>query len=84
MTNLLSHYSFIFSRKNRYLKRHLSYIPILDPNERLTDIERISKLFGASNFYDTIQNNLVHIYKRDYILDKNLFKFFFNIENILQ
>lgn len=86
MNNLLSHYNFIFSRQKLNNSMHLYGSDII-PNtgvEAQNKMDVISDLFGASNFYEPIQKNLIGIYLRDNNLDKILFKFFFNIEKILQ
>ena len=83
MQNLLTHYDFIFSYKKMQTDKKFSSYPIVF-GEFENNLMTISNLFSASVYYDTVQKDLVHIYKRDQVLDSTLFNFFFFIEEILK
>ena len=76
MQNLLTHYDFIFSYKKMQTDKKFSSYPIVF-GEFENNLMTISNLFSASVYYDTVQKDLVHIYKRDQVLDSTLFNFFF-------
>lgn len=83
MNNVLSHYLSIFSERRDYLFKFYPQLPSTKI-EQANDLELISNLFSASDFYDVVQKDLLFVYKRDNELDKNLFNFFFSIEKILK
>ena len=84
MNNLLSHYDLIFSYQEyitnkKFNSSYPAFLAELDNN-----LSVISNLFGASIYYESVQTDLEHIYKRDQVLDNFLFNFFFSIEEILK